>query len=655
MNNSLQSVEVPGAPEIPGEGKPRRNASSPDKLVAFPPGATTLYENFLHGINESEGGNFLGHRQVDNGIVGPYVWESYPEVQKRVANFGSGLRKLELDTKGILGFFSENNPQYVIGELACYQYSFILVPLYDTLGIEAIEYIINQTEMEYCLSTANKARVLLEMKESLPTLKVIIISDEFDHDQDLIELAEEVNVKIVGFSGIENDGITNPVEAINPKPEDIATISYTSGTTGKPKGVVLSHKNFMSVIGSTNLLAEKGKFHKITKNDIHISHLPLAHVFERTNESIIIYHGASIGFYQGDILKLLDDITELKPTIFVSVPRILNRVYDKVMASIKSKGGAAQLLFNTAYNAKKNGLQKGHVDHWIWDKTIFSPIRAKFGGRMKLIISGSAPISSDVMDFLRISFSADVYEGYGQTENASGLTASQHGDTSSGHVGPPQACTEIKLVDVLEMSYTSKDKPHPRGEICVRGNALFQCYYKSPEKTVEVIDKEGWCHTGDIGMWDDLGRLVIIDRVKNIFKLAQGEYIAPEKIENLYQKHELVAQAFIHGDSLQSSLVGIIVPDPETLLPWAKNNNLGNYNYQELCNNPQVKKHILQTLQKYGRANGLKGFENVKNIHLTHEQFTLQNDLLTPTFKLKRHQAKIRYQKEINEVYSEIS
>ncbi|CAG8729535.1 3916_t:CDS:2, partial [Racocetra fulgida] len=509
------------------------------------------------------------------------------------------------------------------------------------------------TGLEVVFTTSNNGRTLLDMKESLPTLKTIIISD--DADQDFINRANELKVHAIDFKTIENDGKTHKAEEVNPKPDDIATICYTSGTTGMPKGVVLTHKNLMSIVCSLMFLGEKGKMIKITKDDVHISYLPLAHVYEKTSEATFIYAGAAIGFYQGDTLKLLDDIAELKPTIFISVPRLLNRVYDKVFASVKGKGKVAQWMFTTAYNSKKIALSKGQIDHWLWDKLVFSSVRERLGGRVKAILSAAAPISPDVMDFLKICFSANVFEGYGQTENAAALTITLYGDLSSGHVGPPQVCGDVKLVDVPEMNYTSKDKPHPRGEICVKGHSVFKEYYKEPKKTNEVLDKDGWCHTGDIGMWDELGRLVIVDRVKNIFKLAQGEYIAPEKIENVYCKHELVAQAFVYGESLQTSLVAIIVPDRDALILWAKQNNLGEHSFEKLCELPETKKHILQTLVNHGKKNELKGFENVKNIHLTSESFSVENDLLTPTFKLKRHQAKIKFQKEIETLYSDIS
>jgi long-chain acyl-CoA synthetase len=369
----------------------------------------------------------------------------------------------------------------------------------------------------------------------------------------------------------------------------------------------------------------------------------------------MISGGAKIGYFQGDTMKLMDDIVLLKPTIFVSVPRLFNRLYDKVFAAVKIKGGVAAQLFNMAYNAKRNNLRKnGQITHAFWDKLVFSSIRERLGGRVSYIVSGSAPISPEVLDFFRICFSANVVEGYGQTENATGLTIGYKYDTSSGHVGPPQLCCEVKLVDIPEMNYTSKDKPYPRGEIRIRGASVFPGYYKSPKQTAETFDKNGWCHTGDIGMWDERGRLVIIDRVKNIFKLSQGEYIAPEKIETILSKHCLVAQAFIYGNSLESRLVGIIIPDAEILPAWAAENGLGGKNFKELCREPKLKETLLKELDAFGRDSDLKGFELLKNIYVGSEYFTVENDLLTPSFKPKRHKIQAKYQEEITVMYADL-
>lgn len=200
------------------------------------------------------------------------------------------------------------------------------------------------------------------------------------------------------------------------------------------------------------------------------------------------------------------------------------------------------------------------------------------------------------------------------------------------------------------MDYLSTDQPYPRGEICFRGNTIMREYYKNPEKTAETIDADGWLHTGDIGLLDSANRLVIIDRLKNIFKLSQGEYIAPEKIEGVYQKHELVAQAFVYGDSMQSSLVGVIVPDKDSFPGWVTKHHASETNSP--YTSEVVKKEVLKALNAFGKQNDLKGFEQIRAIYLSEEEFSVENDLLTPTFKLKREIAKKVYQTQIDEMYA---
>ncbi|KAK3844177.1 MAG: hypothetical protein J3R72DRAFT_439074 [Linnemannia gamsii] len=652
------SAVVPNSPEVAGEGKPRRSVLCPEKLVEDYPSSksgtvTTLYENFLEGVHRSQGKEFLGHRPIVNGTLQGYEWQTYDKVQERVTAFGAGLSHVGLAATGKLGIFAINRPEWTMSELAGYEYNYITVPLYDTLGVTAIEFIVNQTEMEVIVASVDKAAIVLNMKATLPTVKTVIVMG--DVSDALAAEAKQLNVDIFSWTDVEKNGRDRPVEAAHPTTEDIATICYTSGTTGTPKGAVLTHKNFVSTIGSFHIMAKHGKFFMPTNADTHVSYLPLAHVFERLCQAVMIAGGTRIGYYQGDTLKLLDDVAILQPTIFASVPRLFNRIYDKVMAGVQAKGGIAAFLFKRAYATKKANLRKGILEHALWDKLVFGAIRARLGGKVKHIVSGSAPISPDVMDFLRICFSADVYEGYGQTEQAAGLCMSYRGDLTTGQVGPPQLCVEVKLKDLPAMNYTSQDKPFPRGEIMLRGNSVFQGYFKSPKQTAETLDAEGWSGTGDVGQWDAQGRLVVIDRVKNIFKLAQGEYIAPEKIEAVLSKHYLVAQVFVYGHSLQATLVGVVVPDAETLKLWANENKLGNKTYEELCAEPLVRTTLQKELTVFGKECDLKGFEILKNIYVTPEQFSIENDLLTPTFKLKRHQAKEKYDAEIDRMYKEIA
>lgn len=246
-------------------------------------------------------------------------------------------------------------------------------------------------------------------------------------------------------------------------------------------------------------------------------------------------------------------------------------------------------------------------------------------------------------------------EGYGMTETSCVISTMDEGDNLTGHVGSPNPSCEIKLVDVPEMNYTSDDQPYPRGEICVRGPIIFQGYFKDDAQTKEVIDEDGWLHTGDIGLWLPGGRLKIIDRKKNIFKLAQGEYIAPEKIENVYAKCKFVGQCFIYGDSFNSYLVAIVAVEPDVLRAWAESEGIKYEDLKQLCADPRARAAVLADMDDIGKQAQLRGFEYAKAVTLVSEPFTMENGLLTPTFKVKRPQAKAYFAKAIADMYAQLS
>jgi len=627
-----------------------RSARSPLKLVdRFPehPEIQTLHENFLHAVDSYHECKYLGTRVRVDGTVGEYKWMTYGEAGTARTALGSGLIYHGIPKGACIGLYFINRPEWIVTEHACSSYSYISVPLYDTLGPDAVKYIINHADISAVFCVQEALKIMLSFLSELPSLRlIVVVGAAEDH---IPSLPSKAGIEIISYSKLLDQGHSNLQPFRPPMPEDIATFCYTSGTTGTPKGAVLSHENLIASSGGATLSV------KLYPTDVYISYLPLAHIYERANCVGLTYSGVAIGFYQGDSMKLMDDLVALRPTIFASVPRLYNRIYSGILNAVKMSGTLRERLFNAAFNAKKQAIMNGKVPSPIWDKLVFNKIRARLGGRVRLMISGASPLSPEVMDFLRICFGGRVSEGYGMTETSCTICLCDEGDNLSGHVGSPSAACEVKLEDVPEMNYTSDDKPYPRGEICVRGPIVFKGYYKDELQTREILDDNGWLHTGDIGLWLPGGRLKIIDRKKNIFKLSQGEYIAPEKIENVYVKSKFVGQCFIYGDSLNSWLVAVVAVEPDVLSAWAASEGIKYQDLNQLCADPRARAAVLVDMDAVGRDSRLRGFEFAKAVTLVPDPFSLENGLLTPTFKIKRQQAKAHFAEAISNMYSELA
>ncbi|XP_030068484.1 long-chain-fatty-acid--CoA ligase 6 [Microcaecilia unicolor] len=620
---------------------------SPELLTHYYDDARTMYEVFKRGQQISENEPCLGTRKPKQ----PYQWLSYKEVSDQAEWLGSGLLQqgCKASPDQFIGVFAQNRPEWIISELACYTYSMVVVPLYDTLGQGAIHYIINTADISTVIcDKPEKAKLLLEHVENrdIPGLKRIILMDPFE--ENLQEWGRKCAVHIQSLQEIEECGREHRRAPVPPRPEDLSIVCFTSGTTGNPKGAMLTHGNV--VADFSGFLKVTESLWSLTCEDVHICYLPLAHMFERMVQSVVYCHGGRIGFFQGDIRLLSDDMKTLRPTIFPVVPRLLNRMYDKIFSQADTP--VKRWLLEFASKRKEAEVRSGIIrNDSLWDKLLFKKIQASLGGRVRMIVTGAAPASPTVLAFLRAALGCQVYEGYGQTECTAGCTFTTPGDWTSGHVGAPLPCNYIKLVDVPEMNYfASKGE----GEICVKGPNVFKGYLKDPEKTAEALDEEGWLYTGDIGQWLPNGTLKIIDRKKHIFKLAQGEYIAPEKIENIYIRSEPVAQIYVHGDSLQAALVGIVVPDSEVMPAWAKKKGFDG-SHTQLCQNTEVKKAIMEDMVRLGKEGGLHSFEQVKAIYIHPDMFSIQNGLLTPTLKAKRRELRDYFKKQIEELYASIS
>mmetsp|Transcript_25929 Transcript_25929/g.25487 ORF Transcript_25929/g.25487 Transcript_25929/m.25487 type:complete len:372 (+) Transcript_25929:398-1513(+) len=364
------------------------------------------------------------------------------------------------------------------------------IPLYDTQQPDTIQYIVEQTGMQGIACAAKQTETILKLRSEggLQSLRILIQFEEVT--EQLKESFGKLGMEIMTLAEVAVIGKVG--EDQPPSPNTIYTICYTSGTTGRSKGAVITQQNMISTLAG--IIAFGIDF---SSDDSYMSYLPLAHMLERIISQFVILHGAQYGFYAGDVLKIREDLAELKPTVFVSVPRLFNRFHDLIQQQFASATGVKKMLVSRGLSAKMYGYETtGTLVNSVWDKLVFSKVKNVLGGRVRLMLTGSAPISGDVLKFLRLVFSCPILEGYGQTETCAGSVLTEPTDTGYGYVGGPIATLEIKLVDVPDMNYFSTDVSEdgqraPRGEVCFRGPPVFKGYYKSPEQTAEAIDEEG--------------------------------------------------------------------------------------------------------------------------------------------------------------------
>ena len=641
-----------------------------EKLIDVPEGGCrTGYDLFQSGLKRNPGGPCLGYKKAN----GPgYEWVSYAEVFRRAKCLGSGLIGMDLCPITVhagesyaknwrfIGVMTKNRMEFALIEQAANCYGITIVPVYDTLGSDVLSFICAQTKMKtLCCSPEILQSILNSVKPGeAHALETVVLFGEEPSAADK-ETASALGLNLISFASVEKAGEEKILPVTPPKPEDVNTFCYTSGTTGLPKGAMITHSQFAAITAGALRL----HWLNLDATDCHLSYLPIAHILERIVNQVFFYLGARIGYFRGDTLKIVDDCQELRPTIFVSVPRLYNRIYDKVIAGAEAAGGLKKKLFYMALNSKLQRVKKdGTVTHSLWDRLVFAKPRAILGGNVRLMLTGAAPISPQVHDALKCIFCVPIAEGFGMTESCGATCLSQIGDPITGHVGGPVACAEIKLISVPEMSYSVHDldeatgQVQPRGEICIRGGSVFPGYFMDPEKTKEAFDGQGWLKTGDIGTIRPNGSLKIIDRRKNIFKLAQGEYVAAEKIEMAYQGTSSIGQCFIYGKSTETFVVAIVVPDADYAKVWWKEHKQSSNGefpgIETVCTDKDFVEKIRSDMTVREKAEKLNGFEKAKKTHISPEAFTVENNLLTPTFKLKRKETREKYQQVIDAMYA---
>lgn len=650
-------IEVEPAKEAkdgrPSIGPVYRSIFAKDGFPEAIEGMDSCWDIFRMAVEKYPDNRMLGCREVVNGKPGKYVWLTYKEVYDLVIKLGNAIRSCGVEEGGRCGIFGSNCPEWVMSMEACNAHGLHCVPLYDTLGAGAVEFIICHAEVTIAFVEEKKIPEMLKtFPHTTQYLRTIVSFGKVTPEQR--EQVQKFGLAIYSWDEFLLLGDNNQYDLPVKKKGDICTIMYTSGTTGDPKGVMISNNSIVMLIAGVKRLLESVN-EALNVDDVYLSYLPLAHIFDRVIEECFIKHGASIGFWRGDVKLLIEDIGELKPTVFCAVPRVLDRIYTGLQQKLSAGGILKKSMFGFAYSYKLNNMKKGskHTEASpLCDKIVFSKVKAGLGGNVRIILSGAAPLATHVEAFLRVVACCHVLQGYGLTESCAGTFVSLPNELDMlGTVGPPVPNVDVCLESVPEMEYDALSST-PRGEICIRGDTLFSGYYKREDLTKEVL-VDGWLHTGDVGEWQPDGSMKIIDRKKNIFKLSQGEYVAVENLENIYGLVPDIDSIWVYGNSFESFLVAVVNPNKQALERWAEEKGVSG-DFNSLCENPKAKEYILGELSRVGKEKKLKGFEFIKVVHLDPEPFDMDRDLLTPTFKKKRPQLQKYYQHLIDNMYKSL-
>ena len=637
--------------------------------------------------------DFLGTRQYDskNKKYTKYIWKSWSQIYDLSKLFLYGITKLDLcqeikvndESLGgekimrFMGIYARNREEWIVGSLGCQMDSITIVTLYDTLGINSIEFIFNQTELTTIITETKNFEKLLNIKElnKLGKVKNIIYlhcnEDEGNLEENKNKL-KNLGLNLISYETIISIGkkcleekdiniINKPYKKV--KPDDTFLICYTSGTMDNPKGAMVTTR---SLTLATNVMYTIG--YHLSGVDTILSFLPLAHIMEQLIFTVCLLYGTRTGFSSGKTDRLLEDIQALQPTYFCAVPRVYEKIYKTIMDNINKRGTLVKKLFDLALKVKIDNYEKyGKLTHAFFDPIFFNKIKNLFGGKITWMLSGGAALQRDILQGLKVMVCCPIVQGYGQTENAGSALLNSVYDTAAGTTGGVQNTTELKLVDLPEFNYLSTDInpntgiPEPRGEICFRGDTVFKGYFKNISETKKIIDKDGWFHSGDVGiiLTNNGNSIKIIDRAKSLFKLSQGEYVAPDKVQIILINSKYINQIFLYGESQYSYSVALVYPELNECIQFLKNEKiLGEIDYdkikiEDLCDNKNMEEEIIKDCNITGRKYDLKGFEIPRKIRIIKEPFSLENNLMTPTLKLKSKSIKAKYNDLIRNMYDE--
>ncbi|KAF9529910.1 long-chain-fatty-acid-CoA-ligase [Crepidotus variabilis] len=673
------SVEI-GDAALPGEGRIRRSALSKDKLITQPmEGIDTMADIIDYAARTHGNRNALGWRDVVRIVeeekevkktvdgkevtekkkwkyfeLSDYKYINYVQVQEAISEIGRALLSLGIERGAVFNIYAQTSPNWQLMSNGCGIISTTTATAYDTLGEEGLTHSLNEPECVGVFTNAELLPTLLRVLAKTPTVNVVVYDGEPKEAvlNDLRAIRE--GIQVLHIDKLREIGRALPADSITtrrPKQDDIALIMYTSGSTGNPKGVVITHANLVASVGSVKTLLG----HHLLPDDSFLAYLPLAHVLEFIVETCLMFIGLPLGY--GRVKTLTDasvrnckgDLSAFKPTIMVGVPAVWETIRKGILTKVHSGGTIKKGMFNGAMSAKKSNLP---VLAQLADSVVLSNVRAATGGRLRLALSGGAAISRETQEFLSTAL-VTILQGYGMTESCGMCAILPPELMQYGSVGLPVPSIEIKLLDVPDAGYSATGEVQ-QGEVCIRGPSVTQGYYKRPDLNEDesIFTKDGWLRTGDIGQWNKDGTISLIDRLKNLIKLASGEYIALERLESIYKACNLISNLCVHASQEAQQPMAIIFPHESHLRSFLSQKGIdSSRSLEELCGDPAVAEIVKKEAIAVGKKNGFKPAELLQAVVLTHEEWTPENGLVTAAQKIQRAKIAKTFRPQIDAVY----
>jgi len=594
--------------------------------------ASTLCELFYASVD-----TYRKPEHLKSKVDGQWRAWSSDDVRRGVEELSLGLRELGLEKGERVAILSENRPEWALADLASLCAAAVDVPIYATLTAAQVKYILEDSQARFAfVSNPAQAKKLAEVRAQLPHLqKVIRFAEGGDFPPDTISLDE---VRARGREALARDPQAVRTRAAEVKPSDLATLIYTSGTTGDPKGVMLLHSNIAS-----NVQGTREAFTSFSSEDVALSFLPLCHIFERMAGHYLMFDVGATICYAESVEAVPANMAEVRPTLMCSVPRLYEKMYARILEKVAGDPPLRQKIFRWAmevgravFKAKVERRQPPlglRLKHALAEKLVFAKIKARTGGRLRIFVSGGAPLSREINEFFG-AVGLQILEGYGLTETSPVIAVNRLERFKPGTVGPPLPGVEVKIAQ--------------DGEILTRGPHVMKGYYNKPQATAEAIDAEGWFHTGDVGLIDADGMLMITDRKKDLIVTSGGKNIAPQPIENVLKQSPLVAEVVMIGDR-RNYASALVVPNFDALDKWARDKGLSGVPREELLRKPEVV--ALYEKAIHDLTPHLAQFERIKKVALLPHEFTLEAGELTPTLKVKRRVIEQKYKDVIDRMY----